>query len=55
MASSTCLWWAGQQRVQQRKVQTGRRIADRVEILSPGSTADATSVAVRGAGFSERR
>ncbi|MGE5330426.1 MAG: efflux RND transporter periplasmic adaptor subunit [Nitrospirota bacterium] len=38
-----------QQRVQQRKVQTGRRIADRVEILS-GLEAD-TSVAVRGAGF----
>ena len=38
-----------QQRVQQRKVQTGRRIADRVEILS-GLEAD-MSVAVRGAGF----
>ena len=38
-----------QQRVQQRKVQTGRRIADRVEILS-GLEAD-QSVAVRGAGF----
>ena len=38
-----------QQRVQQRKVQTGRRIADRVEILS-GLEADA-SIAVRGAGF----
>ena len=38
-----------QQRVQQRKVQTGRRIADRVEILS-GLEAD-ISVAVRGAGF----
>ena len=38
-----------QQRVQLRKVQTGRRIADRVEILS-GLEAD-TSVAVRGAGF----
>ena len=37
------------QRVQQRKVQTGRRVADRVEVLS-GLQADA-SVAVRGAGF----
>ncbi len=37
------------QRVQQRKVQTGRRQADRVELLS-GIAAD-TSVAVRGAGF----
>lgn len=37
------------QRVQQRKVQTGRRQADRVEVLS-GLTAD-TTVAVRGAGF----
>ncbi len=37
------------QRVQQRKVQTGRRQADRVEVLS-GITAD-TTVAVRGAGF----
>ncbi len=37
------------QRVQQRKVQTGRRQADRVEVLS-GIAAD-TSVAVRGAGF----
>ena len=37
------------QRVQQRKVQTGRRMADRVEVLS-GLAADA-SIAVRGAGF----
>ncbi|WP_042425550.1 efflux RND transporter periplasmic adaptor subunit [Comamonas granuli] len=37
------------QRVQQRKVQTGRRQADRVEVLS-GLTAE-TTVAVRGAGF----
>jgi len=37
------------QRVQQRKVQTGRRQADRVEVLS-GIDA-ATAVAVRGAGF----
>lgn len=37
------------QRVQQRKVQTGRRLADRVELLS-GIAAD-TAVAVRGAGF----
>ena len=37
------------QRVQQRKVQTGRRVADRVEVLS-GLDATA-SVAVRGAGF----
>ena len=37
------------QRVQQRKVQTGRRVADRVEVLS-GIDATA-SVAVRGAGF----
>jgi len=37
------------QRVQQRKVQTGRRLADRVELLS-GIAAD-TPVAVRGAGF----
>ena len=36
-------------RVQQRKVQTGRRVADRVEVLS-GLDANA-SVAVRGAGF----
>ncbi|MBD9392983.1 efflux RND transporter periplasmic adaptor subunit [Acidovorax sp. ACV01] len=38
-----------EQRVQQRKVQTGRRVADRVEVLS-GLDANA-SVAVRGAGF----
>ena len=38
-----------EQRVQQRKVQTGRRVADRVEVLS-GLEAGA-SVAVRGAGF----
>jgi len=37
------------QRVQQRKVQTGRRLADRVEVLS-GLDAQA-SIAVRGAGF----
>lgn len=37
------------QRVQMRKVQTGRRVADRVEVLS-GLDANA-SVAVRGAGF----
>ena len=37
------------QRVQQRKVQTGRRVADRVEVLS-GLDSNAT-VAVRGAGF----
>ncbi|WP_010106954.1 efflux RND transporter periplasmic adaptor subunit, partial [Verminephrobacter aporrectodeae] len=37
------------QRVQQRKVQTGRRVADRVEVLS-GLDAQA-SIAVRGAGF----
>ena len=37
------------QRVQQRKVQTGRRLADRVEVLS-GIEAQA-SIAVRGAGF----
>ena len=37
------------QRVQQRKVLTGRRMADRVEVLS-GIAAEA-SVAVRGAGF----
>ncbi|MCW8175954.1 efflux RND transporter periplasmic adaptor subunit [Verminephrobacter aporrectodeae subsp. tuberculatae] len=37
------------QRVQQRKVQTGRRAADRVEVLA-GLDAQA-SVAVRGAGF----
>ena len=37
------------QRVQQRKVQTGRRVADRVEVLS-GLDGNAT-VAVRGAGF----
>ena len=37
------------QRVQMRKVQTGRRVADRVEVLSG---LDATApVAVRGAGF----
>lgn len=39
----------GQQRVQQRKVQPGRRVADRVEITA-GLDAGAT-VAVRGAGF----
>ena len=39
----------GQQRVQQRKVQPGRRVADRVEITA-GLDANAT-VAVRGAGF----
>ena len=39
----------GDQRVQMRKVQTGRRVADRVEVLS-GLDAGA-SVAVRGAGF----
>ena len=39
----------GDQRVQIRKVQTGRRVADRVEVLS-GLDAGA-SVAVRGAGF----
>ena len=39
----------GDQRVQMRKVQTGRRVADRVEVLS-GLGAEA-SVAVRGAGF----
>ena len=38
-----------EQRVQMRKVQTGRRVADRVEVLS-GLDANA-SVAVRGAGF----
>lgn len=38
-----------EQRVVQRKVQTGRRVADRVEVLS-GLDAQAT-VAVRGAGF----
>ena len=39
----------GDQRVQMRKVQTGRRVADRVEVLSG---LDATApVAVRGAGF----
>lgn len=37
------------QRVQQRKVQAGRRVADRVEVLT-GLDANA-SVAVRGAGF----
>jgi RND family efflux transporter MFP subunit len=37
------------QRVQQRKVQTGRRMGDRVEVLS-GIAADA-AIAVRGAGF----
>ena len=37
------------QRVQQRKVQTGRRVTDRVEVLS-GLEAEA-SVVVRGAGF----
>lgn len=37
------------QRVQMRKVQTGRRVADRVEVLS-GLDANA-SIAVRGAGF----
>ena len=37
------------QRAQQRKVQTGRRLADRVEVLS-GIEAQA-SIAVRGAGF----
>ena len=39
----------GQQRVQQRKVQPGRRVADRVEITA-GLDAGA-AVAVRGAGF----
>ena len=39
----------GDQRVQMRKVQTGRRVADRVEVLS-GLDANA-AVAVRGAGF----
>lgn len=39
----------GDQRVQMRKVQTGRRVADWVEVLS-GLDAGA-SVAVRGAGF----
>ena len=39
----------GDQRVQMRKVQTGRRVADRVEVTS-GLEANA-SVAVRGAGF----
>ncbi|MFN4117808.1 efflux RND transporter periplasmic adaptor subunit [Acidovorax sp.] len=39
----------GEQRVQMRKVQTGRRVADRVEILA-GLDANA-AVAVRGAGF----
>lgn len=38
-----------EQRVQQRKVQAGRRVADRVEVLT-GLDANA-SVAVRGAGF----
>lgn len=38
-----------EQRVQMRKVQTGRRVADRVEVVS-GLEANA-SVAVRGAGF----
>ena len=38
-----------EQRVQMRKVQTGRRVADRVEVLS-GLDAQAT-IAVRGAGF----
>ena len=38
-----------EQRVQMRKVQTGRRVADRVEVLS-GLEAKAT-IAVRGAGF----
>jgi HlyD family secretion protein len=38
-----------EQRVQMRKVQTGRRVADRVEVLS-GLDANAP-VAVRGAGF----
>ncbi|MBU0748844.1 MAG: efflux RND transporter periplasmic adaptor subunit [Gammaproteobacteria bacterium] len=38
-----------EQRVQMRKVQTGRRVADRVEVLS-GVDANA-SIAVRGAGF----
>ena len=38
-----------EQRVQMRKVQTGRRVADRVEVTS-GLEANA-SVAVRGAGF----
>ncbi|KZT16893.1 efflux transporter periplasmic adaptor subunit [Acidovorax sp. GW101-3H11] len=38
-----------EQRVQQRKVQAGRRVADRVEVLA-GLDAKA-SVAVRGAGF----
>ncbi len=38
-----------EQRVQMRKVQTGRRVADRVEVLS-GLDASA-QVAVRGAGF----
>ena len=38
-----------EQRVQLRKVQTGRRVADRVEVLS-GLEANAT-IAVRGAGF----
>ncbi|MBT9510807.1 MAG: efflux RND transporter periplasmic adaptor subunit [Acidovorax sp.] len=38
-----------EQRVQQRKVQTGRRVADRVEVLS-GLDGNA-AVAVRGAGF----
>ncbi len=39
----------GEQRVQMRKVQTGRRVGERVEILS-GLDANA-AVAVRGAGF----
>ena len=38
-----------EQRVQQRKVQTGRRVADRVEVLT-GLDANA-QVVVRGAGF----
>lgn len=39
----------GEQRVQMRKVQTGRRVADRVELLT-GLDANA-QVVVRGAGF----
>ena len=38
-----------EQRVQMRKVQTGRRVADRVEVLSGVDTN--ASIAVRGAGF----
>jgi len=37
------------QRVQQRKIQTGRRVADRVEVLS--GLEPTTAIAVRGAGF----